>query len=65
MPFGLVNAGATFSRLMQHILEGLEWHACLIYLDEIIAMGHNVELEDAALSNLDLIFTKLENAGVK
>ena len=34
--FGLCNAPATFSRLMDHILSGLHWETCLFYLDDII-----------------------------
>jgi hypothetical protein len=62
MPFGLVNAGATFSRLMQRILNGLEWEACLIYLDDVITMVKDFE---EALRNLANVFTKLEESGMK
>ena len=36
LPFGLCNAPATFSRLMDHVLSGLSWEICLYYLDDII-----------------------------
>ena len=36
VPFGLCNAPATFSRLMDRILAGLHWETCLFYLDDII-----------------------------
>ena len=36
LPFGLTNAPATFQRLMEHLLAGLQWHTCLLYLDDII-----------------------------
>ena len=36
LPFGLCNAPATFSRLMDRTLAGLAWNICLYYLDDII-----------------------------
>ena len=39
MPFGLCNAPATFERLLETVLSGLQWHVCLIYLDDIIVYG--------------------------
>ncbi len=39
MPFGLCNAPATFERLMELVLQGLNWKVCLIYLDDIIVYG--------------------------
>ena len=33
IPFGsLCNAPATFERLMDHVLAGLPWNVCLVYL---------------------------------
>ena len=39
VPFGLCNAPATFSRLMDRILTGLHWETCLFYLDDIIVFA--------------------------
>ena len=35
MPFGLRNSGASFTRLMSHILRDLEYRFALIYTDDI------------------------------
>ena len=39
VPFGLCNAPATFSRLMDRVLSGLHWETCLFYLDDIIVFS--------------------------
>jgi Reverse transcriptase (RNA-dependent DNA polymerase) len=36
MPFGLINAPATFQRAMDVILSGVLWKFALVYLDDII-----------------------------
>ena len=62
MPFGLCNAQATFERLMDTILSGLQWQVCLIYLDDIIVYGKTF---GEMLKNLEQVFDKLVDAGVK
>jgi hypothetical protein len=62
LPFGLVGSGYTYTRFMQHIMAGLEFSACLIYLDDVICVGKNFE---EALENLGKIFDRLIQAGVK
>ena len=41
LPFGLCNAPATFSQLMDNVLSGLSWEVCLYYLDDIIVFSRN------------------------
>ncbi|UYV78634.1 K02A2.6-like, partial [Cordylochernes scorpioides] len=62
MPFGLCNAPATFERLMEAVLQGLATETCLVYLDDIIALGKNFEEH---LSNIEKVFKRLETANLK
>ena len=59
MPFGLCNAPATFQRLMNLVLAGVEWSKCLVYLDDIIVIGRSF---DEHLSNLAVVLQKLKEA---
>ena len=43
LPFGLCNAPATYERLMETVLAGLQWDICLIYIDDIIEYGKNIQ----------------------
>ena len=36
MPFGLCNVPATFQRVMQYVLAGLEWKSCFVHIDDIL-----------------------------
>lgn len=62
MPFGLCNAPATFQRLMDRVLAGLQWETCLVYLDDIIVLGRDV-LE--MLHHLGQVFDRLQYANLK
>ena len=42
MPFGLSNSPATFQRVMEIALSGLQWLTCIIYLDDVIVYGRDV-----------------------
>lgn len=62
MPFGLCNAPATFERLMEFVLRGLNWKTCLVYLDDIIVLGRTF---DEHLQHLCEVLTRIRNAGLK
>ena len=62
MPFGLTNSGASFQRLMGHILRGLEYRYALIYIDDIIIFSKSVEEH---LAHLEEVFGRLHDANVK
>jgi hypothetical protein len=55
MAFGLSNAPATFERLMELVLSGLQWHICILYLDDVILHGTSFE---NALENLEMVLIR-------
>ena len=58
MPFGLSGAPATFQRLMDKILAGLE-HIAGVYLDDIIVYGDTWEEH---IQNVQTVFERLQKA---
>ncbi len=58
MPFGLTGAPATFSRLMDKVLDGLIGKNCLVYLDKVIIFGSSFE---ETLTNLKLVMGHLRD----
>ena len=62
VPFGLCNAPATFSRLMDRVLSGLHWETCLFYLDDIIVLSSTWEEHIARLRQ---VFERLRHANLK
>ena len=62
MPFGLCNAPATFERLMEQVMSGLQWEILLIYLDDIIVFGQSVEETE---ERLRVVLSRLRDAGLK
>ena len=61
MPFGMCNAPATFQRLMQVVLAGIEWKYCFVYLDDILVCSETFEDH---LEHLKTVFERLRKAGL-
>ena len=62
MPFGLCNAPATFQRLMEIALGGLQWSTCLIYLDDVTVFSKTFREH---LSRLEQVLERIHSAGLK
>lgn len=62
MPFGLVNSPATFQRLMENVLRGIQWIQSLLYMDDIITPGRTV---DESLARLEKVFERLQLYNLK
>lgn len=61
MPFGLKNAPATFQRLMDKILSGLQGTDVFVYIDDIIVHGKSLEDHNRKLRAL---LGRLKSAGL-
>ena len=62
LPFGLCNAPATFSQLMDNVLSGLSWEVCFHYLDDIIVFSKDWEEH---LHRLRMVFLRLREANLR
>ena len=62
MPFGLCNAPATFQRLMDSVLAGLQWLSCLVYVDDVVIPGKSFKEH---LSNLCNVLSCIRSANLK
>ena len=61
MPFGLCNTLATFQRLMDLVLAGLQWSQCLVYLDDVIVLGRSFP---GHLQNLQVVCHRMRQTGL-
>jgi predicted aspartyl protease len=62
MPFGLTCAPSVFQRLMDLVLCGLTYEACMVYLDDIVIFSSDF---DTHISRLQQVFERLRQAGLK
>lgn len=62
MPMGLKTSPNAFSRLMNIAMSGLTYEKCLIYLDDLIVFGRNLENHN---KNLMEVFTRLRKVNLK
>ncbi|KFD45138.1 hypothetical protein M513_13985 [Trichuris suis] len=62
MPFGLCNAPASFSRLMDQVLGDLKWTACLSYMDDILVFSATF---DEHVARLKAVLSALANNGLR
>ena len=62
LPFGLTSAPATFERLMEQVLKGLQWKTLLLYLDDVIVYSPDI---DSHLDRLAEVLDRFRAAGLK
>ena len=62
MPFGLKNAPATFQRLLNNVLRGINGEMALVYLDDILVFS--VSLQEH-IDRLRQVFDRLRAANLK
>ena len=62
LPMGVRNGPATFQRLMELALSGLQWISCLVYLDDILVYRKSF---DEHLRRLAAVLQRFREAGLK
>ena len=62
MPFGLINAPATFQRMMSNLFRDEMFESVVCYLDGVLVFSPTVE---SHIEHLKLVLGKLEGAGLK
>ena len=62
MPMGLLNAPATFQRLMDLVMSGLLYETCLVYLDDIVVFSRTL---DEHLRRIEVVLQRLVTTGLK
>ena len=62
LPFGLTSAPATFERLMEGVLKGLQWKTLLLYLDDVVVFSTDFE---SHLERLSEVLNRFRSANLK
>ncbi|XP_036140388.1 uncharacterized protein LOC118644842 [Monomorium pharaonis] len=62
MPFGLKNAPATFQRLMDNVLSGLQGNELFVYMDDIVIYAKSLREHEIKFTRL---MQRLRNANLK
>lgn len=62
MPFGLKNAPATFQRLMDNVLSGLQGNELFVYMDDIVLYAKSLEEHEIKFERL---MRRLRDANLK
>ena len=62
MPMGLKNAGSTFQRMMDKVLENLIGEICFVYLDDIIIFSEDIESHQ---ERVKMVIDRLKQNGLQ
>ena len=62
VPFGLNTSGAAMQNTMEKVLNGLNGVICIVYIDDVIITGKNIENHD---KNLNTVLQRLAEHGFK
>lgn len=62
LPFGMCNAPATFQRLMDVLLAGLQWNICMVYLDDTMIFAKSCE---EMVVRIRIVLKKLQGGRLK
>ena len=62
LPFGLTSAPATFERLMEQVLKGLQWKSLLLYLDDVIVFSPDFQTH---MDRLGTVLARFRQANLK
>ena len=62
MAFGLNNSASTFQRVIELVLQGLQWETCLVYIDDIIVYAPDLKQH---MERLEEVLSRIKEAGLK